>query len=320
MISTLAKYDAFSPYQTDERPCTHMRIDGTELNAKFDGEPFGFSHNLSGLAMFREGALRDLAARFDAHPADYFVAASAPRADSEFFGVPRGLCKPTEAMNRLQSSPIRVLLKRPENHDPAFRRLLDELFAQVMALRGGLRGERLVRLESSVFITSAASTTPCHFDPEIAFFSQIEGEKVYHVFSPSAMREPALEKFYLQGLVSIGEVDLHKCDQALERVYNLRPGMGLHQPQNSPHWVQTRGSRSVSYAFVFETDASRARGHARACNHYIRKLGFNPSKPGERPATDCLKAGAMRALIPMRKQLAAAWRSLRAPPIAHRNS
>jgi hypothetical protein len=289
----------------------HLRIDPAAFNDAFDREPLKFSHNLSGLSLFFDGALRELAKRYDAHPGDYFVAAGAASPGSEFFALPTELRKPSAAMDQLQTRSIRLLLKRPENHDSGFRRLLDEQFTEVMAMRGGLRGERLLRLESAVFITSAASTTPFHFDPEIGFFSQIEGEKIYHVYSPSALRETVLEKFYLQGLVSIGQADLQTCDPALEHIYKLGPGKGFHQPQNSPHWVETRASRSVSYAFVFETDLSRRRGQARAYNHYMRTFGLDPCTPGRRPAVDAVKAAAMRMLIPFRRRVGAALKTMR---------
>jgi hypothetical protein len=288
----------------------HLNFESASFQAQFNREPMGFSHDLSSLPMFSDAALRSLAAIYDAHPRDYYVAASAPTAGTEFFSVPRASAKPTEAMDRLDGGAIRILLKRPEDHDAGFRRLRDELFAEVLALRGGLRGERLVRLESSVFITSAASTTPFHFDPEIAFFFQIEGDKSYHVYPPVSLREPELEKFYLRGQVSIGQVDLGARDCALERVFELRAGLGFHQPQDSPHWVQTRASRSVSYSFVYETDVGRARGRARACNYYLRKFGIEPISPGQRPALDALKAGTMRMVIPVRRRVGAGLRSL----------
>jgi hypothetical protein len=287
-----------------------LQIDAAAFHAGFDREPFPFSHNLSALSAFSDSALRELAGRYDTQPHDYFVAAGAASPDTEFFAVPHGQCKPSAAMDRLATDSIRLLLKRPENHDPGFRRLLDEQFAQVMELRGGLIGERLIRLESSLFITSAAATTPFHFDPEIAFFSQIEGEKIYHCYSPAALRERDLEDFYLQAHITIGQVDLKACDPKLEHVYHLRPGSGFHQPQNAPHWVETVASRSVSYAFVFETDVSRRRGQARAFNHYMRKLGLRPVTPGGRPAIDAVKAAAIRLLIPIRRRVGAALKTL----------
>src|SRR5262249_10177785 len=153
-----------------------------------------------------------------------------------------------------------------------FRELLDTLFRQVVDLRGGLRRERVVRLESGILISSAATTTPFHFDPEINFFSQIEGEKIYHAYAPSVLTEPELERFYIRGVVNIGQVQLNGRDPAREHVFTLGPGKGFHQPQNSPHWVETRESRSVSYAFVWESNATRARGRVRAFNYYLRKL------------------------------------------------
>src|SRR5882757_2149104 len=311
METVLRRTSAEGRRSRKAKKTAHLQIDAAAFRDAFDREPLMFSHNLSGLTLFSDAALRELASRYDAHPRDYFVASGAASAGNEFFAVPNGLCKPSEAMGRLQTHSIRLLLKRPENHDLGFRRLLNEQFAEVMAMRGGLRGERLVRLESAVFITSAASTTPFHFDPEIGFFSQIEGEKIYHVYSPSALRDADLERFYLQGEINIGQVDLRACNPALEVVYRLVPGVGFHQPQNSPHLVETRASRSVSYSFVYETDASRARGNARACNYYLRKFGLEPVTPGRRPAADAVKAATMRMLIPVRKQVSATLRSIR---------
>jgi hypothetical protein len=287
-----------------------LLIDADVIARDFDRRPFRFTHNLSGLDEFSNDSLRQLTREFDRHPRDFFVSAGAPSADTKFFSVAQGMCSASEAFDRLDSGAYRILLKRAENHDARFRRLLDNLFAQVMEARGGLRGERLLRLESGIFITSAASTTPVHFDPEINFFTQIEGEKTYHVYNPATVPEADLERFYLQGQVSIGNVNLQACKPEQENVYTLTAGSGFHQPQNSPHWVKTQGSRSISYAFVFETDASRARGRTRAYNYYLRKFGLVPSEPGKRPAVDAVKAGAMRWMIPARSSVGATLRSI----------
>jgi hypothetical protein len=287
-----------------------LLIDAEVIAQDFDRNPFRFTHNLSGLEEFSNESLLGLAQTFDQHPQDFFVSAGAPSADTKFFTVAHSMCSASEALNRLDSGAYRILLKRSENHDPRFRRLLDTVFAQVMDLRGGLRGERLIRLESGIFITSAASTTPVHFDPEINFFTQIEGEKTYHVYNPATLPEADLERFYLQGQVSIGNVNLRTCKPEHENVYTLTAGNGFHQPQNSPHWVETKGSRSISYAFVFETDASRARGRTRAYNYYLRKFGLMPSEPGKRPAMDAVKASAMRWMIPVRNNMGATLRSV----------
>ena len=105
----------------------------------------------------------------------------------------------------------------------------------------------------------------------------------------------------MRGVVNIGQVELQGRDPDKEHIFTLGPGKGLHQPQNAPHWVETGTQRSVSYAFVFETNATRARSRVRAFNHYQRKLKLNPALPGLRPGVDSLKAGVMRLGTPARK-------------------
>jgi len=280
-----------------------LYLDPQRFATDFDREPFGFKHNLHTLELFQSDSLLGLARSFAAAPRDYFVAAAAPSAATEFESVPHGQYTPEEALERLDSAAVRVLLKRPENHDSRFRNLLDALFAQVVALRGGLRGERVVRLESAVFITSASSITPCHFDPEIAFFAQIEGRKNYHVYSPASMSEAELEKFFRRGILSIAQVDLPSRNPRLETFYPLLPGDGHHQPQNAPHWVETGAERSVSFSFVFETDVTRARNRTRACNYFLRQAGIRPTAPGASPARDAAKAAAMRVVFPLRRRV-----------------
>lgn len=278
-----------------------LDIDREVFEQSFNREPFGLHHNLSELDLFEPDSLCELAAKYTDHPLDHYVAAGAPTPGTTFYAVPYAGFTPREALDQLGSRGCRVLMKRPEKHDPRFRELLNTLFQQILDLRGGLRGERVLRLESAVLISSAATTTPFHFDPEVNFFAQIEGEKIYHVFSPAALTEQELESFYVRGVVNIGQVELQGRDPQKEHVFTLTPGKGLHQPQNAPHWVETGGQRSVSYAFVFETDATRARSRVRAFNHYQRKFNMHPALPGLRPGVDKVKAGTMRALIPARK-------------------
>jgi hypothetical protein len=271
------------------------------IRDSLDREPFGFTHSLSEHELFEWDSLRALAEKYADHPFEHYVAAGAPSPGAAFYSVPYAGLSPHEALDRLDAGGFRVLLKRPEKRDPRFRELLDVLFRQIVDLRGGLGGERVVRLESGILISSAATITPFHFDPEVNFFAQIAGEKIYHVFSPTSLTESELERFYIRGAVNIGQVELRGRDATREHIFTLGPGKGLHQPQNAPHWVETRDSQSVSYAFVFETDATRARGRVRAFNYYARKLRLNPAPPGAHPAIDGIKATTMRAVVPVRK-------------------
>lgn len=289
-----------------DRAC--LDIDPSTLASSFDREPFGFRHHLSDLDLFRLGDLQHLASLYTDR--DYFVASGAPTAATAFYSVEHGGCTPYEAFERLGSGNGRILLKRPEQYDPRFRDLLRTLFAEVVRARGGLAG-KVVRLDASILISSSATITPFHYDPEISFFCQISGEKSYHIFSPAALSEPELEQFYVKGITNIAQVSLAGRDPAYEHVFGLQAGGGMHQPRNAPHWVQTGDSITVSYVFSFETDVTRGQGRTRAFNHYLRGAGIVPPSLGAEPRADAAKAAAMRAFVPARKRAAALLRSLR---------
>ena len=278
-----------------------LHLERTHLKAAFDRVPFPFTHDLHRSSLFSRDGMEALSRRYAGHPADYFVAGSASAPGTAFYAVPTIETTPAEALARLDAAPTRLLLKRPEQHDPAFRALLDALFDQVCGLHGELQRSDLVRLESAILITSAASTTPFHFDPEIGFFSQIEGAKTYHVYAPDALSEEELESFYRQGKIDIGQVDLASRSPAKDYAFDLVAGRGLHQPQDAPHWVQTHGTRSVSYTMVFETRQARLRSRARGFNHYLRRAGLHPRPPGLHPLTDFLKGRAMQVMARARR-------------------
>jgi hypothetical protein len=268
----------------------HLNLDPAVYAANYNRIPFPFTHNLHQLEIFQFDAICDLAARYDTAYADFFIAESAAAPGSAFFDAPQVHLKPKEAIAQLDARPTRILLKRLENHDPQFKALADSLIGELRAMPGGLGDLPIQRMQTSMFISSAAATTPLHFDPEVNFFFQIEGDKNYRVYPPTEVTEPELESFYSKGKVSIGQLDITKLNPAEENFYPLKAGLGFHQPQNAPHWVQTGASRSISYSIVFETTSDRALARTRAFNHYERLLGMKPATPGEHPQVDAVKS------------------------------
>ena len=244
-------------------------------------------------------------------PGGLFRFLQRPDGRDDVYSLPKAPLKPDEAIDQLAAGSYKILLKRLERHHDGFRDLLSTLFGQVKAeLRRNRFPDDIVRLESSVFISAPQATTPFHFDPEVNFFAQIEGEKIYHLYEPSELGEDEVEPLYVRATTDIGQVDLGRRDPSREHVIRLSPGRGLHQPQDAPHWVETVGSRSVSYAFVYETRDGLMRSRVRSFNAYLRRLHFDPARPGVRPTTDAIKAAAMTAAIPVRKQIGKAVRSV----------
>jgi hypothetical protein len=286
-------------------PSGHLRwvLGAGALREAVGREPFGFQHNLDRLGFFAGDALARLCKRYVGWPEDYFVSMGAAAPGEAFYAAPHRMAPPREALERLDGDHIRILLKRPERHEPAFASLLAELLGEIGQGCGCFDRQRLLRAESAVFISSAHTLTPFHFDPEMSFFCQIEGDKHYHVYVPAAVTEAELEMFYRGGVISIAELDLSRRDPSQERLFELKPGCGLHQPQNAPHWVETDTGRSVSYSVVFETDRSHALGQVRAFNHYWRRLGLTPAVPGRHPLLDAGKASLAHAAFPLRRGL-----------------
>lgn len=275
-----------------------FKIDPASYSAQYNNTPFGFEHNLDQLDIFQFEAICDLSDRYLAAPSnDYFVTGTSPTAGSAFFDTEQIVLKPVEAIRRLDERPTRILLKRPENYDPRYRTLMNTLIDQLRTLRGGLGDQPIRRVQSSIFITSAAATTALHFDPEVAFFTQIEGDKDYHAYSPNQVTEPELEQFYSRGRISIGQLDISKLNPEQEHFFPLKAGRGFHQPQNAPHWVQTRAVRSISYSLVYETALDKQIGLTRAFNYFERKAGLHPAPPTAKPGLDGLKA---RVIVPVR--------------------
>jgi hypothetical protein len=285
-------------------PTARLDLNDALFRENYDRIPFSFTHNLHRLTLFENETLRSLCETYAAHPEDYFVSRSAPTAGAVFYSVPKTPLKPHEAFDQLTAGSYKILLKRLERHHDDFRDLLNTLFVQVKGqLQRNRYPDEVMRLESSVFISAPQATTAFHFDPEVNFFSQIEGEKIYHLYAPSELGEDEVEPLYVRATTDIGQVDLARRDPSAEHRIRLQPGTGLHQPQDAPHWVETVGSRSVSYTFVYETREGQRRSRVRSFNAYLRRLHIDPARPGEHPARDAVKAAAMAAAIPARKAL-----------------
>ena len=165
-----------------------------------------------------------------------------------------------------------------------------------------------MRLKSSVFISAPQSTTPFHFDPEVNFFAQIEGEKIYHLYEPSEFAEDEVEPLYVRATTDIGQVDLGVGTPA-PNMYSAAAGLGFAPTPRCATVGETVGSRSISYTFVYETGKPKAVARA-LLQRLSRRLHLDPARPGEHPAGDAIKAAAMAAAIPVRRGIGKMVRSV----------
>jgi hypothetical protein len=126
-------------------------------------------------------------------------------------------------------------------------------------------------------------------DPEENFLLQIRGTKTMSVFDPADRRvvsEPDLERF-LSG--AHRNLAWREEFQRRARAFDLRPGLALHVPFASPHWVQNGPEVSISFSITFNTRASMRTLHAHRLNARLRQWGVAPVPVGRSALRDGVK-------------------------------
>ena len=189
------------------------------------------------------------------------------------------------------------------NEDLAYNELLKTFVEEANAAAGKKPGD-YSDLQGFIFVSSANSITPFHFDAEENILIQIKGDKYVRTFdnddrmlvseeslelSPSKHRNQKYEAWYEQ------RATLH----------SLKPGDAVHMPYMVPHWVSTGNSYSISMAMTWKTPEVLRLNKIRLINGTLRHYGLPQKPPGVSPARDLLKViahDAMRAVLdPLRK-------------------
>ncbi len=212
---------------------------------------------------------------------------------------------PAEIVERIETAGAWMVLKRVES-DPAYKALLDEVLGGVARQRGyqSLHEAGFDDIEGYIFISSARSTTPFHFDAEENLFVQIKGHKFFHIFDNDD-----------RALVSDEDLEINPArhrniaykEEFEERavVYEMDAGDGMFTPHLWPHWVRTGDSYSISMAITWKSAPVIRMNKLLAANGLMRNLGLPQAAPGRRPAWDAAKVAlysASRAVIePLRR-------------------
>jgi hypothetical protein len=199
-------------------------------------------------------------------------------------GNPRGgVESPGDLVRGIETGNDWVVLWNVEN-DPRYKALLDEILDPIAALLGDREGG-MCRREAFIFISSAASITPVHFDPEHNFLLQIHGVKQMHIgqFATVTKGQRELERYYIGGHRNIE----HMPEEA--DVFGLEPGRGVYVPSHAPHWVANEGVACVSLSITFHTREILRRGNLHVVNHHLRRLGLSPSLPDRSKVVDAVK-------------------------------
>jgi PAS domain-containing protein len=279
---------ATSPRPTSSR---WIECDARTLQENFDRTPFALRHRIVDEPLFNMDGLTNLARFLESRPGEVYVDVGVSHVGQRWDQAARPILGVAELIHELAETDAWIILRKPEL-DPAYRLLLDQCLSELRELMGGDWGRPTRRDNSIIFITSPRRLSTYHIDRECNFILQISGEKTLFVFDQNdrdVLPEKELERFWA---VDHNAARYRPEYQDRAKVFRLRPGDGVHVPVNAPHWVQNDDNVSVTLSVNFQfSDADRASQYR--ANHYLRKLGINPSPPGKYPWRDRLKASTL---------------------------
>ncbi|KAM3097682.1 hypothetical protein ACKFKF_19245 [Phormidesmis sp. 146-12] len=181
------------------------------------------------------------------------------------------------------------LLLYSVQRDPEYAALLNQLVDELELLTGEPLRQEMTWLDAYIFIASPHSITPYHIDHESTFLFQIRGDRASNLFDQrdrSILTEQELENFYIGDQ---GAANYNADNQVHAKVYPLAPGTGVHHPVCAPHWYKNGDHYSVAMGVHFGLRSFDLSARVYQVNHYLRKLGLNPTPPGQSPLLDSFK-------------------------------
>ncbi len=202
-----------------------------------------------------------------------------------------------ETIRQVERCESWAVLKNIEQ-DPAYADLLMGLLEEIRPEIEAATGAMLTP-QGFIFVSSPASVTPYHFDPEHNILLQVRGTKTMTQFPAGDTRfvpDEAHETYHSGGPREL------KWDEAMlphGTVFPLTPGEALFVPVMAPHFVRNGPAPSVSLSITWRSEWSYRESDARIFNAILRERGFNPKAPGRWPRQNYAKAYAFRLLRKM---------------------
>ncbi|MEH2055448.1 MAG: cupin-like domain-containing protein [Nostoc sp.] len=267
-----------------------------QFREEFNLSSFMFSHNLAGHPLFEIPRLVELANTILSKGEAGKIACQVGQipVNLKWSEVPRKK-QVLEAIARIEESGSWILLKSAQL-DPEYNILLEQIVLELEELTGVPLRKEITWLDAYVFIASPYSITPYHIDHESNFLFQIHGDKDMNLFNPrdrSVLTEKQIEQYYIGQLDSANYTEEK---QTKANVYHLTPGKAVHHPVLAPHWVKNGSNVSVSFSINFCMRSFDLQARIYQINHYLRKLGLEPTPPGQSAIKDYAKILALGIL------------------------
>lgn len=269
-----------------------IEIDENEFRQSFETKGFYVQHNLSHHPLFSLPRLIELSQQLPAKDFEYNAGNVPVSLDPEM--TPRTGLSVEETIRRIDQCSSWMVMKNVEQV-PAYKLLLDECLDEIQTLSEG-KVPGMTQREGFIFVSSPGSVTPYHLDPEHNFLLQIQGSKTMYQFDRNdrqIISEQEIERTFTgsRNLVFKDEY------QARAQEFVLRPGMGLHVPVTTPHWVKNGPEVSISFSITFRSKVSQRREGLYKFNAALRKSGVTPNPIGHFPLADTFKFVSFKTFL-----------------------
>lgn len=288
----LAQSNQLSP----ELPSRIFNHQTGEFAERFNRLPFALSHNLGGHPLFELPRLIELAKTLWALAGGKVLFHEGDASfENRWDEIPRKALSFIQGIRGIQQSGSWVLLKSIQE-DPEYQDCVELCIRELSELTGVNLKKEITWIDGYIFIASPGAVTPHHIDHETNFLLQMHGEKKLNVGDPadrSALFEQEIENYYMGDLSA---ARFKPISQQKAYVFPMAPGTGAHIPSKGPHWVRNGDEYSVSFSINFCMRETDVKSRIYQCNHYLRKLNFNPTPPGRSAVKDRLKIMALSRL------------------------
>lgn len=272
-----------------------LELDEATFRDYYNRKPFLFRHRLAEHPLLQLPRLFELALRHPREEVLHWRGNIPVDADIDHAQENHGAgLRLEDSIANIAASGSYVLIRNAQL-DPAYGGLLGDILGEIEPLFRPLDSQMDDRV-AYVFIAAPGSITPYHMDRDINFLFQLHGNKRVHVWDPwdrEVLSETGLETLFAR--YDAPRPAFKEEYQGRAQVFELKPGLGVHQPFTAPHLVKNDDNVSASISATFRSQAARRKAGVHLVNHGLRRIGLEPTPYGTSPVRDSVKFAALRA-------------------------
>lgn len=179
-----------------------------------------------------------------------------------------------QALEAVRNGSIWYLLLHPEDVDPRYGELVDQIYKEIS---DHVPGFKVAWNKISILVSSPNINVAYHCDVPGQTLWQVRGVKKVYVYpvEPPFLHQANLEKIIMKEANEISlPYDPSYDDKA--QVYDLQPGEMLHWPLNAPHRINNHDCLNVSFTTEHGTADTRRSYVVNYANGVLRQtLGMN---------------------------------------------